>query len=327
MALGIGEAVRSNSSSVLLTGKQACRRRVRAFDSSRAAISASTRVRRNSSGFHRCVFAVTQQGARRRIPAISAVSARRSGPPESALRCSWLLTADPVGLNDRVGTDGRVRTRACPPGRGVGAAPPADKMERTSAARQRPNSTARRRAASTASVPCAACRVAMSASSVDDFDTPAAAAPTRKASATGPRARNSLSVWVLAPGARLGRSGRTSRSGRRECWSHRRDQPVFGQHLAGDRLDDHDHRTRGGSDLLADQSAGHRVAGRPKRTVRQPVDLSGRGSGTQLKPQRRQRSKQGLLDGQPVDRTAQISECSTALTSAHHTAPAALAAA
>jgi len=89
----------------------------------------------------------------------------------------------------------------------LGAEPPADKMERTSAARQRPNSTARRSAASKASVPCAACRVALSANSVDSFDTPAPAAPTRNASATGPRARKFFSVWVLPLGARLGRSG------------------------------------------------------------------------------------------------------------------------
>ena len=78
----------------------------------------------------------------------------------------------------------------------------------------------------------------MSASSLDSFDTPAAAAPTKNASATGPRARKSFSVWVLALGARLGRSGR----GRAvvvvdDAGLTRRDQPVLGQHLPGDRLD------------------------------------------------------------------------------------------
>jgi hypothetical protein len=65
------EAVTSNSSSRLATGKAAVRIRVRALDSSRAVISASTRVRRNSSGFQRWVLAVTSSsGARRRIAAI-----------------------------------------------------------------------------------------------------------------------------------------------------------------------------------------------------------------------------------------------------------------
>ena len=55
---------------VLMTGNAAWRIRVRALDSSREVISASIRVRRNSSGFHRWVFAVTSSsGARRRIAA------------------------------------------------------------------------------------------------------------------------------------------------------------------------------------------------------------------------------------------------------------------
>jgi hypothetical protein len=54
-----------------VTGKQAWRRRVRALEGSRAVISASIRVRRNSSGFHRWVLAViNSSGASRRIPAI-----------------------------------------------------------------------------------------------------------------------------------------------------------------------------------------------------------------------------------------------------------------
>src|SRR4029450_12390743 len=65
------EAARSNSVRLLITGNAADRIRERALDSSRAVISASTRVRRSSSGFHRCVLAVTSSsGARRRIPAI-----------------------------------------------------------------------------------------------------------------------------------------------------------------------------------------------------------------------------------------------------------------
>ena len=54
-----------------MTGNPAWRRRVAALEASRAAISASTRVRRNSSGLHRWVFAVTSSsGASRRIAAI-----------------------------------------------------------------------------------------------------------------------------------------------------------------------------------------------------------------------------------------------------------------
>ncbi|MFL6044408.1 MAG: hypothetical protein ACJ72M_04745 [Propionibacteriaceae bacterium] len=52
---GTEEAVRSNSSNVLVTGNIAWRGRVRALEASRAAISASTRVRSNSSGLQRWV--------------------------------------------------------------------------------------------------------------------------------------------------------------------------------------------------------------------------------------------------------------------------------
>ncbi len=70
MAPGIEEAVRSNSSSVLVTGKVACFMRVAALEASRAVISASIRVRSSSSGAHRWVFAViSSSGARRRIAA------------------------------------------------------------------------------------------------------------------------------------------------------------------------------------------------------------------------------------------------------------------
>ena len=48
----------------------------------------------------------------------------------------------------------------------------------------------------------------MSASSLPSLDTPAAAAPTRNASATGPSAQKSFSTWVLGRGARFGLSGR-----------------------------------------------------------------------------------------------------------------------
>ena len=83
----------------------------------------------------------------------------------------------------------------------------------------------------------------------------------------------------------------------------RRDQPVLGQHFPGDRLDHGDHRRRGGDgDLVADQPARHRVAGRAEPDTRQPVDLPGDRPGAQLEPQRRQRAEQRLLDGQPLGR-------------------------
>ena len=59
------EALRSNSSRVLVTGNAAALSRVRALEASRAVISASTRVRSSSSGAHRWVFAViSSSGAR-----------------------------------------------------------------------------------------------------------------------------------------------------------------------------------------------------------------------------------------------------------------------
>ena len=73
------DALTSNSSRVLVTGKPAAFSRSRALDASLEAISASIRVRRNSSGDHRWVLAVTSSsGARRRM-------APRREPSESAL--------------------------------------------------------------------------------------------------------------------------------------------------------------------------------------------------------------------------------------------------
>ena len=59
MARGIDDAATSNSSRRLVTGKLAALSRARALDASRLVISASTRVRRKSSGDHRWVLAVT----------------------------------------------------------------------------------------------------------------------------------------------------------------------------------------------------------------------------------------------------------------------------
>ena len=70
MAPGIVDALRSNSSRVLVTGNAAFFSLVRALEASRAVISASTRVRSSSSGAHRWVFAViSSSGASWRIAA------------------------------------------------------------------------------------------------------------------------------------------------------------------------------------------------------------------------------------------------------------------
>ena len=77
-------------------------------------------------------------------------------------------------------------------------------MERTSAARQRPNATARARASRKACSPCAAARVFSSASSAPSRVLPAAAAPVMNASAIGPSAQNAFSATVFGRTARRG---------------------------------------------------------------------------------------------------------------------------
>jgi hypothetical protein len=93
--------VRSNSARVLVTGKAAWRIGVRALDSSRAVISASARVRRNSSGDHRCVLAVTSSsGARRRIAA--SLSRRSPAVRSAASGGGAVLMADLIGGDELV---------------------------------------------------------------------------------------------------------------------------------------------------------------------------------------------------------------------------------
>ena len=223
------EAARSNSSRVLVTGNAACRIRVRALDSSRAVISASIRVRRNSSGSHRWVRAVTSSsGARRRIAA--SLSRRSPAVRSAASGGGAVLIAHRRRRLRRTcsrsaagpAPTGSVSTSACPAARGVGAAPAAARIERTSSARQRRNSTARSSAATRAASPCAACRVRISPISRARLDTPAAAAPAKNAAAGSPRARNCFSAAVL--GARrpawLVRPAPT-RSAHQRCWPHR----------------------------------------------------------------------------------------------------------
>ena len=244
--VGIEEAATSNSSRVLVTGNAACRSRVRALEASRAAISASTRVRRNSSGFHRWVFAVTSSsGASRRIAAIFSrfnPSVRSAGNGGGVVAVTTTSPPSPVDRGRRPATGSAPSAGSAPaparPGVGVGAWPLVARIERTSAARHRLNATARSSAASSGSVPWAASRVRISPISVASLVTPAAAAPVRNASATGPNARNAFSAAVLGRAARRGRvRARAAVVVVDDAGLTRRDQRVFGVDLAGDRLD------------------------------------------------------------------------------------------
>ena len=78
----------------------------------------------------------------------------------------------------------------------------------------------------------------MSTSSLPSLDTPAAAAPTRNASATGPSAQKVL----LRSGSGPGRPARLVRAGPvvvviDDAGLTRPDQAVLGQHLTGHRRD------------------------------------------------------------------------------------------
>ena len=203
------------------SGNAADRIRVRALDSSRAVISASTRVRRNSSGFQRCVLAVTSSsGARRRIAAIfnrfspSFRSAANGGgllltAPHRRWRRSAAGSAPMASQHKGLPSWARHRDGASA----------AARMDRTSSARQRLNSTARCSAASSAVSPCAACR-----SGLPDLPsrcaTPAAAAPVQNATATSPRARNRFSSAVSPAVPGVACPAGCCRSAHRRCWSH-----------------------------------------------------------------------------------------------------------
>ena len=82
----------------------------------------------------------------------------------------------------------------------------------------------------------------------------------------------------------------------------RRDQDMLGDDLAGAG---HDHQqppvTGAQPDSLADQPDRHGVAGRPEPDARQPVDLAGH-QPPDAGPQRRQRREQLPLDHQPLSR-------------------------
>src|SRR5436309_2617930 len=86
------QAERSSSARVLMTGNAALFIRVRALEASRAASSASIRMRSSSSGAHRWVLAViSSSGASWRIAAsLSRRSPARGGGPRAAV----MLIAD-----------------------------------------------------------------------------------------------------------------------------------------------------------------------------------------------------------------------------------------
>ena len=188
------------------------------MEASRAAISASTRVRRNSSGLQRWVFAVTSSsGASRRIAAIFSrfSPAFRSAASGGGRGRSRLVPSSPRSV-DRVGVQrpgrhrrqgqhsaslpgrpwGRARRRrwrgwsGCRRPATAGTAPPVPTPPPARRGRGRRRGRGCRRARCRAWSP----------------------RPRRRRSGTPPRPgrgrRNSFSAWVLGRGARRGLSGR-----------------------------------------------------------------------------------------------------------------------
>ena len=152
--------------------------------------------------------------------------------------------------------------------RGVEAAPAAARIERTPAARHRLNATARSNAA---------CRTRISPISLDSLVTPAAAAPVKNASPTGPNPRNALCLGSGTCGPTWPVRARAAVVVIDNAGLTRRDQGGFGEDLPGDRFDDaqrpvlDQHRDR-----LGDQPVRHRVATRSEPDAGELVDLPGR---------------------------------------------------
>ena len=104
---------------------------------------------------------------------------------------------------------------------------------------------------------------------------PIAAAPTRNASASSPRAQNCFSTvfsgavpgWVQAGVRRSARRGSTSARGDEFVFGH--DHPRGGFHHDRRPVIDHDGHAG------ADQPGGYRVAGRAIPDTGEPVDLAG----------------------------------------------------
>ena len=221
MAGGIEDTARSNSSRVLTTGNAAVLSRVRALEASRAAISASTRVRNSSSGAHRWVFAVrSSSGASWRIAASlsrrspstrSGASARRGRAHDVPTR-RWRAGRSPTASGSGPGA-ARARARPRPWWAGVFRCRRRGwtGRPRPASGRTRPPGPVRRGTLP----PCAAARVLSSASSGPSRVFPAAAAPVMNASAVGPSAQNAFSATVFGRTARAAPPAADRRSDRR----------------------------------------------------------------------------------------------------------------
>ena len=163
---------------------------------------------------------------------------------------------------------------ASPAGRGWAVPAPAARMDRTSAARNRRNATARRSAATSASVPCAAPSASRISSSDPSRVLPIAAAPTRNACASSPRSQNCCSIVVLRswPAVRcrpwpvvVGVENRGAARGDEFVFGH--DHPGGGLDEADRSVIDHDGhagcRSAGWAPSSGPRRTGHRRAGRP----------------------------------------------------------------
>ena len=204
-----------------MTGNAAALSRLAALEASRAAISASIRVRSTSSGVQRWVLAVSStSGAVRRTAASLSrrnPASRSAGSCGTGLGCNGFGTrcggheVAPVAGRDLVGVqgsgrrDGQVQHQRVAGRAGLGVPVPAARMERTSAARNRLNATARRNAATSASWPWAAPRPSRISNSEPSRVLPIAAAPTRNASASSPSAQNCCSTVGFRPRPATGR--------------------------------------------------------------------------------------------------------------------------
>ncbi len=148
-----------------------------------------------------------------------------------------------------------------------------------------------------ASVPWAAPRASRISSSEPRRVLPIAAAPTRNAWASSPRAQNCFSTarFRAWPAARrrswpvvVGVEDRGAARGGEFVFGH--DHPGGGFDQADRAVIDH-HGHAG-----ADQPGGHRVAGRGVPDTGQPVDLAQHRRRPDLQPQRRQWSQQFTFD-------------------------------
>ena len=264
-------------------------------------ISASIRVRSTSSGVQRWVLAVsstsgavrrTAASFSRRNPASRSAGKLRDRTVGATGRCCWCglvavgghgccgvavggVGVMLVGVQGSGRRDGQVeRPARRRPGRGVGAPVPAARMERTSAARNRLNATARRSAATSASVPWAAPSASRISSSEPRRVLPIAAAPTRNASASAPRAQNCCSARGFRARPAAGRGPGPVVVGVEDRRLTGRDQLVFGHDHPGGgstissraAVDDHAarwSRSAGSAPSSGPRRTGRRTAGRP----------------------------------------------------------------